>query len=176
MRNLLTQYGIPSDNLRDAVEFLNAADYDTAEDFIAEFGLKLYGPDALSAARFAVDAVFRNADSTSKVVGYVSKMMTGGASRAPQRPVTIVGVPVVETETVTIVPVEPEANAPAIVVKGRRGRRRLGNSDFCKAVVAIEAAPKDGGREGILDCIIAAGIKRSSAVVYLWRYNNGERE
>lgn len=178
MRNLLTQYGIPDTNLRDAVEFLNVADGSVIESFTGNFGLNLYGNDALTAARFATDAILRGAATEDKVKGYVSKMMTGGAARVHQR-VTIVGAPVVETDEVVIAPVEPvvrEEVAPAIVVKGRKGRKRLGNSDFCKIVPVIEGAPKDAGRQGILNAIMAAGIKESSAKVYLWRYNNGERE
>ena len=181
MRNLLTKHGIPDTTLIAAVDFLNVADEATVEGFIREFKLTMNGRDALAAARFAADAIFRGAGAVDKVVGYVAKMMTGFAPKPAARavPVTMTGGPVVDMSEVVLVPVEPtvrEEVAPVIAVKGRRGRKRLGDSDFCKAVSAIEGAPKDIGREGLLNCIVAQGIKQSSAVVYLWRYNKGERE
>lgn len=182
MRNLLTKHGIPTTNLAAAVEFLNEAPESTANAFAAEFGLKMTGNEALTAARFAADAIFRGAGAVDKVVGYVAKRMTGmPASAAPVAPVRVVmvGQPVVDNESVTIAPVVVEAGtpttAPTVKVKGKPGRKRLGNSDFCKAVAAIEAS-KSKDRQALLDCIVAAGIKQTSAVVYLWRYNKGERE
>lgn len=178
MRNILTKHGIAATNLRDAVEFLNSADDSKVEAFNREFGLHMSGADALSAANFAADAIFRGATAVDKVVGYVAKRMTGMAVQAapvaPERMV-VVGVPVVDTPEVTIVPVVVLSDAPVVSVKGRRGRKRLGNSDFAKVVGIIEA---NAGQERrtVLDCIVAQGIKDSSAAVYLWRYNKGERE
>lgn len=184
MRNLLTLHGIPSDSINSAVEFLNSAPDATIQAFIKEFDLNLKGADALVAARFAADAIFRDAKAVDKVVGYVAKRMTGMAEKPATTPfrVVMVGGPVVDTSEVSVVPVvalgESDGRAevaPAMVVKGRRGRKRRGDSAMCKAVKAIEASGAKE-REALLQCIIAQGIKESSAVVYLWRYNKGERE
>lgn len=185
MRDLLTKYGIPSNTLVAAVNALNEASEETIEGFNREFGITTTGDDALSSARFAADAILRGADTTAKVVAFVGKRMLGqAAALAAPTSVMVVGQPVVDTPTVTIVPVEEQPvaveagaeAAPVVKVKGRPGRKRLGNSDMCKAVAAIESAPKGALRDEVLNCIIAAGIKKSSAVVYLWRYNKGERE
>ena len=77
MRNLLTKHGIPTDTLVNAVDFLNESDSCTVQAFNKEFGLNMRGDDALVAARFAADAVFRGATAVDKVVGYVAKRMFG---------------------------------------------------------------------------------------------------
>ena len=82
-----------------------------------------------------------------------------------------------DTDEVTIVPVVVlgEADGRTVVVKGRRGRRRLGNSDFCKTARIIDDNPK-ADRETIKALVIAAGVKEASVPVYLWRYHTkGER-
>lgn len=58
--------------------------------------------------------------------------------------------------------------------KGKAGRKR-GKSVFCKAVAIIEANPK-ADRETLLKLIMDSGVGKSSAQVYLWRYNKGERQ
>ncbi len=179
MRNLLTKHGIPTDTLSNAVGHLASVEDSVVEAFNREFGLTMRGNDALSAARFAVDAIFRGAEAVDKVVGYVAKRMTWMTEKPAVKPapVVMVGVPVVDTPEVTIVPVVVMDHAEtAVVVKGRRGRRRLGNSDFAKAVGIIEAN-SGVDRQTTIDCIVAAGIKESSAAVYMWRYHTkGERE
>jgi hypothetical protein len=189
MRNLLTKHGIPADTLSNAVEFLTSADDATVRAFNREFGLTMTGSDAVSAARFAADAIFRGAGAVDKVVGYVAKRMTGmAASAAPvaAERVVMVGAPVVDSPEVVIVPVVTIPTSPSVTckdgkvtalkVKGKRGRKRLGDSDFAKVVGIIEANPK-AERQTVMDCIVAAGIKQSSAAVYLWRYHTkGERE
>lgn len=185
MRNLLTKHGIPADSLPGAVDFISAASEDAVLAFNAEFGITMTGHDAFTAARFAVDGIYRGAAAVDKVVGYVAKRMTGAPEKAVQKPVTVVmaGAPVVDTPDVTVAPVVAVTESdgrteavPVIKVKGRRGRKRLGNSDFCKAVAALGALPATADRKTMLDCLVSKGIKRTSAVVYLWRYNNGERE
>lgn len=182
MRNLLTKHGIPTTTLAAAVEFLNSASDATVTAFNHEFGLYLTGDDGLTAARFAADAIFRGAGAVDKVVGYVGKRMTGQAVQAAPAPparVVMVGTPVVDTPEVTIVPVvvadETGDVAPVVKVAGRRGRKRLGNSDFCKTARIIDANPK-ADRETIKALVVAAGIKEASVPVYLWRYyTKGER-
>ena len=177
MREILTKHGIPTTNLMEVSEFISSADYPTIRDFNREFGLHIGGrDDAESAACFAADAILRGATSVDKVVSYVSKRMTGQAAKPEPRAYTVVmaGPAVVDTPEVTIVPVVV-SKANTVTVKGRRGRKRLGDSDFCKAVSIIEANPK-ADRETLKACIIAAGINNSSAGVYLWRYGKGERE
>ncbi len=180
MLDRLTKHRIPATNIAAASAFLNAAPEATLAAFNAEFGLTPDEDDALAVARFAADAVLRGAGAVDKVVAYVAKRMMGIAPKPviAASPVTVVGAPVVDTPEVVIAPVVeiPTETAPVIKVKGKRGRKRLGNSDMCKAVAAIESAPTGADRQVLLDCIIAAGIKQSSAVVYLWRYNKGERE
>jgi hypothetical protein len=182
MRDLLTKYGIPTDTLVSAVHFLNEASEKTVKAFNAEFGLTppaadalsaaRFAADALSAARFAADALFRGA-AVDKVAGYVGKRLLG-LTPQPAPIIIAAAPPIVETETVTVVQVASEQSAFP-TVKGKRGRKKLGNSDMCKAVTAIESADKKADRQTLLNCIVAAGIKQASAVVYLWRYNNGER-
>jgi hypothetical protein len=172
MRDLLTKHGIPTDTLVSAVHFLNEAPDKTVKAFNAEFGLTPPAADALSAARFAADALFKGA-TVDKVAGYVGKRLLG-LTPQPAPIIIAAAPPIVETETVTVVQVASEQSAFP-TVKGKRGRKKLGNSDMCKAVAAIESADKKADRQTILDCIVAAGIKKASAVVYLWRYNNGER-
>lgn len=179
MLDRLSKHRIPATNIAAATNFLNSAPEATLVAFNAEFGLTPADEDALAVARFAADAVLRGAGAVDKVVAYVAKRMMGIAPKPviAASPV-IVGAPVVDTPEVVIAPVVelPAETAPVIKVKGKRGRKRLGNSDMCKAVAAIEGAPTGADRQTLLDCIIAAGIKQSSAVVYLWRYNKGERE
>lgn len=188
MRSILLQQGIPADTLADAVSFLNSAPDEAIESFNAAFGLTPDDSDALAVARFAVDAIFKGAASVDKVVGYVAKRMLGVAPKPDTKPAPVVmaGSPVVDNEDVTVVPVVVmpevrEATVPAIKVKGKRGRKRLGDSDMCTAVKAIETAP-GAERATLLDLICAqpskngGTIKQTSAVVYLWRYGKGERE
>lgn len=183
MRDLLTKHRIPTTNIAAASGFLSSASDETVAAFISDLGLSLSGSDALSAARFAADAILRGAGSVDKVVGYVAKRMTGTAPKpaVATSPVRIVGEPVVDTPEVVVAPVVMET-APAVKMKGKRGRPRLGNSDFCTAVAAIEAAPKGSDRATLLSLIAAQSsakggtIKDTSAIVYLWRYNKGERE
>lgn len=183
MRDLLTKHRIPSTNIVAATDFLNAADASLVSAFIRDLGLNLSGNDALSAARFAADAILRGAGAVDKVVQYVAKRMTGTAPKpvAAASPVRIVGEPVVDTPVVVVAPVVID-KAPVIKVKGKRGRPRLGNSDFCTAVAAIEALGPKAERSALLAAVTAqasskgGNIKETSAVVYLWRYNKGERE
>ena len=185
MRDLLTKHGIPSDNLSAAVDFISAASEEKVSAFNAEFGFNLNDDDATTAARFAVDAIYRGAATVDKVVGHVAKRMTGAPEKAAAAPVTMVmaGPAAVDNSEVTVAPVEAVTEgdgqteaAPAVKVKGRRGRKRLGNSDFCKAVSIIQSLPANADRKTVLDCLVAQNIKQTSAVVYLWRYNKGERE
>lgn len=176
MRNLLTKHGIPTNTLTEALDFINESDTFSVQAFNKEFGLTMKGEDALVAARFAADAVFRGAASVDKVVSYVAKRMLGVAEKpAPApAPVTVVGPAVVDTPDVTIVPVVVMGES-AVVVKGRRGRKRLGNSDFCKTARIIDANPA-ADRDTIKALVIAAGVKEASVPVYLWRYHTkGER-
>jgi hypothetical protein len=188
MRSILLQQGIPAESLADAIDFLNSAPDATIEAFNAAFGMTPDDADALAVSRFAVDAIFKGAASVDKVVGYVAKRMLGIAPKpeAKPSPVVMVGAPVVDNEDVTVVPVVVmpevrEETVPTIKVKGKRGRKRLGDSDMCKAVAVIEATP-GVERATLLELICAQPskggglIKESSAAVYLWRYNKGERQ
>lgn len=185
MRDLLTKHGIPDTNIAAATAFLNSAPDKTVHAFIDEFDLSLDNRDVLTAARFAADAILRDAGSVDKVVGFVRKRMTGFVQK-PEAPVvsvtTIVGEPVVDTPDVTIVPVIEAGPAIAVKVKGKRGRPRNGDSDFCRAVAAIEKVGPAAERDTLLAAVTAqqsskgGKIKQSSAVVYLWRYGKGERE
>lgn len=175
MQTIMTKHGIPTATLALAVAFLNDADATTVTAFNAEFGLTPSRNDATAVARFAADAVLRGADTIGKVSGYVFKRMTGVVT-APA-PIIIVAAPVVQTEDVTIVEVETLDAAPVVTLRGKRGRKKNGKSEFCKAVKVIQDSPATASRRLLLDCMVAAGIKEQSAVVYLWRYKTkGERE
>lgn len=177
MREILTKHGIPTTNLMEASEYLAAAYPPDVKRFILEFNLAFPDDDdSESAACFAVDAILRGATTVDKVVDFVAKRFSGQALKPEPRAYTVVmaGPAVVDTPEVTIVPVVV-SKANAVTVKGRKGRRRLGDSDFCKAVSIIETNPK-ADRDTLKACIIAASINNSSAGVYLWRYGKGERE
>ena len=176
MLNLLNKHGIPADTISNAVCFLNSADDDIVTAFNHEFGLTMEGDDALSAARFAADAIFRGATSVAKVVGYVAKRMTGQADTPQAKTVVMVGAPTVETAVDIVQMHHTDPEGELVAVKGKRGRKRLGNSDFAKAVSIIQTNHL-ASRQTVIDCLIAANIKESSAAVYYWRYHTkGERE
>lgn len=162
MRDLLTKHGIPATNINDAVEYLDSADYGALEAFSGEFGLV---GDAYEHAKHAVAAILRGASSVDKVVWYVTKQ----TAPAPAKPLTIVGGPIVDNSTVMLVEVVENDVEP---VKAVARRRR--SSDFQRAVTAIEACGSVE-RSAWLAAMADIGIKKSSAVVYSWRYQNGER-
>ena len=177
MRHLLTKHGIPTTNLMEASDFITASYPPDVKRFLLEFTLAFPSDDdSESAACYAIDAILRGATSVDKVVAFVAKRFSGRDVKPEPRAYTVVtsGPAMVDTPEVTIVPVVV-SGANTVTVKGRRGRKRLGNSDFCKAVSIIEANP-EADRDTIKACIMAAGINSSSAGVYLWRYGKGERE
>lgn len=193
MRDILTKHQIPTDNLPNAVAALNMADTTVTEAICAAFGLNLTDDNALAASRYIAEAVIRLGDAatTEKVVAHVKRKM----------PVMEVAAPVpapVETETVENETVAEEVESPVSTglgmfvstttvvndmlvtalptteVKRGRGRPKNQNNDFAKAVSIIESLGSVQ-RSTILDAIIASGIKKSSAQVYLWHYNKGKR-
>ena len=145
--------------------FLNEAEYDTLEAIAGEFG---FTGDAYNQAKHAVVAILKGATAVDKVVWYVNKQ----TAPAPAKPVTIVGAPVVDNSDVLLVEVV-EDDAPETPVKAT-GTRRRRNSDFSRAAEAI-AATGSAERSVWLAAMADIGIKKSSAVVYSWRYQNGER-
>lgn len=172
MKHILTKHDFPTDTLRNAVDDMADASPVALAAFNAEFGIP---NDSLQAAQFAADAIFRGADTAEKVKAYVTKRLT--VAPVVAAPVVMVGVPVLETESVSIVHVEPVTPLEPVTVRGKRGRKKNGSSDFCKALDAIQTAPAGASRRTVLDCIIAKGIKESSAVVYYWDYHtNGRRD
>lgn len=180
MRTKLASLGVPADSLSAAVEFLNKADRSLHVEVCTAFGLNFDGADALTAARFVADACIRLGDggSVDKVVGHVRRKMTGMAPTLPppNAPVVVVGAPVVDNREVTIAPVIPLAKPQEEPVRRGRGRRKNGKSDFCKAVAIIEAN-MSGDRSVQIGALLKAGITKSSAAVYLWRYHTkGERD
>lgn len=177
MRDTLTKHGIPDTNVVAAVSFLNDADESVLNAFNHEFGLSPDEDDTLKVARFAATAVLNGAADVGAVKAFVSKRIIG-IMPVLNAPVMVIGVPVVDTPEVTVtevVEVSFDPTAP-VVVHGRKGRRKNGKSEFCKAVKVIEAQPEGVTRKTILDAIVAEGVKASSAIVYLWRYNKGERD
>jgi hypothetical protein len=180
MRDLLTKHGIPATNLRDAVEFLTDK-FENDEElvvttFLAEFKLTPQYDDMVSTAGHAVDAILRGAATVGKVVEHVGKRMIGLPVAVdkpvivPAAPVMVIADPVVDNEDVTVTPV---ATAPA-AVKGRKGRRKLGNSDYCRAVAILDKMLADGAqatREQQKAALVAANMADKSANHYLWRYH-----
>jgi hypothetical protein len=178
MRDLLTKYGIPATNIADAAAFLNSASNGVVESFTKEFGLNLNTSESLTASRFAADAIFRGADTVGKVVGYVAKRMLGGPAPKSTGMVTMVlaGIPSVDNSNITVTPVMTINDAATAPIHGKRGRPRLGNSGFAKAVALLDTFGEEEERSVLLDCIIASGINEKSAMVYLWKYKKGLRE
>lgn len=171
MKNILAKHDFPTDTLRNAVNDMDGASPVALAAFNAEFGIN---SESLAAAQYAADAIFRGADTAEKVKAYVTKRTA--APPVVAAPVVVVGVPVLETADVTIVHVEPVTPLDAAPVRGKRGRKKNGSSDFCKAMEAIEAAPPGSSRRALLDAIVAKSIKEASAVVYYWDYfTNGRR-
>lgn len=179
MRDILNKYGIPSNTLAAAVGFLNEQaedeDSEVVTNFNAEFGLTPNWEDAGMVARFIVDAILRGAEDIAAVKGYVTKRLTGNTPPSiVGRPVVVAAAPVYEDSEVVVTAVEDVA--PAVAVKGKRGRKKNGLSAMCKAVAIIEGYAKGTERQTVLDALVSAGINKSSAAVYMWRYNNGERD
>ena len=174
MRTILEQHTIPTTTIAAAVAAMTSMDDNLLVSFCNDFGLTPTADDALTTARFAADAVFRGAVDKAAVVAYVRKRLLGQA--VVNAPIIVIGVPVVDTPDLTVVQVtDAEPDTSAAPVKYGRGRRKNGKSDFCKAVATIEAAGAAASRETVLQCLVASGIKQTSAVVYLWRYGKGER-
>jgi len=183
MRSKLTDLGIPADSLNAALEFLNTAPNALLSDLCVAFGLTPKLEDTLPTARFIADAAVRLGDggSVEKVVSHVRRKMLGIAP-PPPAPVRVVGPTVKTIADVVIAPVvEVKADAveveasPVVTPYAGRGRRRNGNSDFCKAVAIIEAT--GSAERGVrLAALLAAGYNKSSAGVYLWKYNSGARD
>lgn len=175
MRDLLTKHDIPDTTISAAVEFLNSAPDDAVESFTKEFGLSLNRTDTLSAGRFAADAILRGADSVDKVRGYIAKRMLG--SPAPPvitiTPVTLAGIPSVDNSLVTVTPMVMD-EVPSAPIKGKRGRPK--SKAFANAATLLDGLAHKAERAVMLDCLVAAGINKSSAAVYVWRYNKGLRE
>lgn len=176
MKELLKEYGIADTRLLDATKSIENISDDTLREFCGRFGLTPASADVPQTARLVADALLKGADSVDKVVGYVRKRMMGHVEKPVvlNAPVRIVGVPVVDNAEVIIAPVVPLA-AVATIRPGR-GRRKNGRSDMCKAVALIEAAGEAADRDTILASLVAGGLNKSSAAVYLWRYNKGERD
>lgn len=183
MKRLLIEYGIPMANMVEAMESVYHMSEKAQREFLQEFNLERVASDmVLPATRFAVDAIHRGADTPQKVVAYVAKRLMGNPTvERPVQPTVVSGptlsAPVGDTgKTITATPVQPNAKVEGLVVKGRRGRKKLGNSDFCKAVGIIESN-LGLSRKKVAELMVAANIKESSANVYLWRYHTkGERE
>lgn len=179
MRDILAKHGIPSNTLAAAVGFLNEQDEDSEviESFNAEFGLTPNYQDATMVARFAVDAILRGAEDIATVKSYVGKRLTGTSPpTVVGRPIVVAAAPVYEDAAVVVTPVEEDPTSIPVAVKGKRGRKKNGLSAMCKAVKVIEGFAAGTERQTIIDALIAANINKSSAAVYLWRYNNGERD
>jgi hypothetical protein len=61
----------------------------------------------------------------------------------------------------------PENTAPVIQAKRGRGRPKLAETAYDRAVAILKALPADAENKARVDAVVASGIKKSSAAVYV---------
>lgn len=180
MRNVLTQYGIPTDTLPKAITAVNAMDAGNVSKLCAEFGLSPEGDTAYACARYAAEAIVKLGDAATvdKVVGHVRRKVAGMVSTVVA-PVVVVGVPVVDNpeviiEPVTVLPTEEVVADKVVTVQPAycgRGRRPNANSGYHRTVAYMQANPGKDRAEVIAE-LVASGMSKKSVYVYLWKYAN----
>lgn len=123
--------------------------------FLAMFNLSASAVDDVDrVCRMVLDGMDAGAKTEHQIRKYMTSKMLGlNPTDDPFEKIESNPVPTVET----------------------RGRKKNGQSAFCKAVSLIQSSPAGTTRSVILDSLISAGIPPASAPVYLWRYNKGER-
>lgn len=177
LTELLVKRDIPTESVVRAVARVSTVPMPSIVALVEELEVRVDRKDYEKAAKNIVAAIIAGADTAAKVQEAVYKRIPKVAVVvAPPRVLAVSpvasGLPTVETNAMLATPVNPANVAPVV---GRRGRKKLGNSDFNKVVGILDANP-NVGRDAALNLLIAAGIKKSSAVVYVWRYNKGERD
>ena len=168
MKSILTDLGIPTASLAKAYDHLDVAD-GVPSKLLGRLSLVIKSEDAFDAARLAVRAIMAGDHMTmERVRAYVLKELV------PSTPVStriFIQAVVLETPDVVVTTTAPDQ----FPVRVRKGRTRTGNSDFALTVPLIEQC-KGLARATIIDRIMTERkIGKSSANVYLWRYNKGER-
>lgn len=175
METFLSRYGIPTASVNRAVQSVNGLSNHTIAQMVKEFGLEISTDENHRAAKCIVHALLSGASDKDAVVNFVYKRV------ARLEPVVQTAAVTVDSfQTVSVISsggiVATTAPLAAVsTITGKMGRQKLGNSAFNRAVTLLDES-NHLSRSAKIDSLIAAGIKKSSAVVYLWRYNNGDRE
>lgn len=174
---VLGRYAIPMASVNRGVQSINDKSDATVKALVNEFRLEVAESDIDRAAKCIVHAILNAAQTSEAVVAHVytrvPRAKPVAAATNPQYRMTIapfgaqVSVPVVESNVALALPVEMAETAAATV-------RVRPASAFSKAVELLEAN-KAISRAAQIDLLKANDIKESSAVVYIWRYNKGER-
>ena len=184
MFTVLKKYGIPSKSLASAHAFVDSFTSIELNTFNGEFGFggNYTHRDPLVIAKSAVTAVFEGADSVDEIAGFIRNQIseTSFAQREFVPNMTFSGLQgfrmtgaAFTVGDIVVAPVMTDGEAEPVT--GKVGRKRRNNSEFCRAVTVLDAASKNLSRADLLQLVIAEGISKSSAPVYLWRYNKGER-
>ena len=175
MHTLLGRYGITTTSVNRAVQTVNTMSNSMIDAMVNELGLVVAPGDAHRVAKCIIHALMSGAVDKDAVVNFVYKRVPKLEVEVQTAPVVIDsvhGVSVISSGGIVATSAPLGVAAP---ITGRLGRSKLGNSAFSRAVALLEDS-QHLSRAGKLDLLVSADIKKSSAVVYLWRYNNGERE
>lgn len=174
---VLVRYAIPMVSVSRAVQTINDKSDATVKALVNEFKLEVAESDIDKAAKYIVHAILNAAQTSEAVVAHVytrvPRVKPAAAATNPQYRMTIapfgtqVSVPVAESNVALALPVEVAETAAAKV-------RVRAPSAFLKAVELLDAN-KGIGRTAQIELLKTNDIKESSAVVYIWKYNKGER-
>ena len=170
----LKRYGIPAHSLNRAVQWVNTLSHHAVTRMVDEFGLQVDKSHEEKAAKCVVHAILNGAEDSEKVVAFVYTRIPKLVKTVPTIVRTMehlapsfgnLGMMTVEAPLSTIIQEKMD----------NRGRRKTGNSAFCKAVELLDSAPTLS-KAAQIDLLVANEIKKSSALVYHWKYCKGERE
>jgi hypothetical protein len=159
-----------------AVQTINDKPDATVKALVNEFHLEVAETDVDRAAKYIVHAILNAAQTSDAVVAHVytrvPRYKAPAAVATPQYNMTIAPF----GAQVSVPEAEPDAPlaTPVVMADAVSAVRNRAPSAFVSAVALLDDN-KTLARSAQIELLKTNGIKESSAVVYIWRYNKGER-
>lgn len=169
LKAFLASNGIPTRSAAGAVNEVRFLDNRTVDAILAKVGVTVV--DRLQATRMVVNAIMTGCEDNDRIQTYVyskvGKYVPRAVYVAPQAMLT----PELGEISDSLKPYNL-STMQAVTI--RKARRKTGSSGYDRSVTILDANPT-AGRDERINLLVAQGIAKASALVYLWKYNKGER-
>lgn len=169
LKAFLVQNGIPVRSAAGAVNEVKFIDARTVDAILAEVGVTVN--DTYLAVKLVINAIMTGVEDKERIQTYVY----GKTPKFVPRAVYVAPRSLLTSELGDIGDSLLPYNLPTIQsVTIRKVRGKTGGSGFDRSVTLLDANPQ-ASRDERINLLVAAGIAKASALVYVWKYNKGER-